>query len=166
MPVPEWVRLTPRLIRSLSRRGRDAANVRSPRHYLLIHLLLARGDGRCVGDLRPGVHMPHLMKTSAGLVILASVIATAKDGLAQQLTGPARSMLVESTMNSCERSKGAHAPTATVQAAVWTEYCRCYGNGVADRLSMNDLKADPATLVPIFKAAEKACVGPVLKSLK
>jgi hypothetical protein len=110
--------------------------------------------------------MRHLTKTLAGLVILASVIATAKDGLAQQLTGPAHSMLVENTMSSCERSKGAHAPTASVQASVWTEYCRCYGNGVADRLSMNDLKADPARLTPIFQAAEKACVGPVLKSLQ
>ena len=109
--------------------------------------------------------MRHLTKVSAALVILASLIATAKDGLAQQLSGPERSMLVESTMGSCERGKNARPATAAVQASVWTEYCRCYGNGVADRLSMNDLKTDPATLTPIFHAAEKACAGPVLKSL-
>jgi hypothetical protein len=109
--------------------------------------------------------MRQLTKTSAALVILASVIATAEDGVAQQLTGPAHSMLVESTKSSCERNKGAHAPTPAVQASVWTEFCRCYGNGVADRLSMNDLKADPASLTPILQAAEKACAGPVLKSL-
>jgi hypothetical protein len=112
--------------------------------------------------------MRHLRKTSAALVIVASVIATAKDCLAQQLTEPARSMLVESTMRSCERGKGAHAPTAAIQASVWTEYCRCFANGMADRLYMNDLKApsDMAKLTPISQAAEKACAGTVLKSFQ
>jgi hypothetical protein len=112
--------------------------------------------------------MRHLTKVSAALVILASVIATAKDGLAQQLSGPARSMLVESTMGSCERGKNARPSTAAVQASVWTEYCRCFANGVADRFSLDDLKApsDTARLTPISQAAEKACVGPALKSLQ
>ena len=109
--------------------------------------------------------MGRLTGTAVRLLILASVIATAKTGFAQQLTGAARSALIESTMNSCERGKGMQPATAAVPATAWTEYCRCFGNAVADRVTMNDVKAGPSGLVPIAQAAEKDCAGPLLKSL-
>jgi hypothetical protein len=87
------------------------------------------------------------------------------------LTGTARSSLVAGAINGCLREQ--QRDPLPLPANTISEYCRCYANGVADRLSIDELKAQQAmsrkeqdaAMLPVVQAAARACYAIMKKSL-
>ncbi len=85
------------------------------------------------------------------------------------LRGPKRSSFVETTRKSCLKEQDRNP--LPISAATAAEYCECYANSVADRVSPAHLKAQEAmsyeeqgeAIKPIIAAAAKSCVSIVIK---
>jgi hypothetical protein len=91
-------------------------------------------------------------------IICTAVLLAPNNGWTQYLTGTDRSSFVEGAINGCMRPKNTDPLTAAVPMDLFAEYCRCYANGVADRVSINDLKANNRAVTdPIGRDVTKVC---------
>src|SRR5262249_36284362 len=85
------------------------------------------------------------------------------------LTGEVRSQFVQSAVSSCIKSAPSNNELATLSPSVISQYCTCYANGLADRLSFNEVTStqnpDKAmeALEPKADEAIDACVKSILK---
>jgi predicted RecA/RadA family phage recombinase len=86
------------------------------------------------------------------------------------LKGAARSSFVAEATNACLREH-ARDPVPLPATSI-NQYCQCYANGVADRVSEGqmraqetmDAKEQAAAMRPIVQAAAKACITSAIKS--
>jgi hypothetical protein len=86
------------------------------------------------------------------------------------LTGVERSSFVEGATNNCLREQQRN-PLPLSPSAI-SQYCKCYANGVADRLSVNQIKAQEAmgpteqaaAMRPLIEAAARPCTTAALNS--
>jgi hypothetical protein len=81
------------------------------------------------------------------------------------LTGAARSTFVESALGGCLKKQNENPASKLVSPSVISQYCACYANGVADRISIHELKAMATTSTqmasmfqPKVEAAAKPCI--------
>jgi hypothetical protein len=86
------------------------------------------------------------------------------------LVGPARSSFVKGVADSCLREQ--NRKPLPISASSVAQYCKCYANGLADRLSVSQLNAQEkmgerergAAMKPIVESAAKPCVAAALNS--
>jgi hypothetical protein len=87
------------------------------------------------------------------------------------LTDSVRSDFIESSMSACIRGQTTAPENIGILVAILTQYCTCYSNGMADRLSNNELKSISdqkpeqaiAMMQPKIDAAAKPCTEAVFK---
>jgi hypothetical protein len=85
-------------------------------------------------------------------------VCAAPNSSAQYLTGVAREDFVKGTINGCTRDKDRADETRIVPNSLFAGYCRCYANGLADKIKILDMQSDnKAVTDPIVKAAAMAC---------
>ena len=119
------------------------------------------------GDLQASGTMAYFRTI---IIVIAFFAMTCGNGMAQDndsvgLTGTVRSSLIEEIVGGCLREQSRRQLAFT--AAAISQYCRCYANGVADRLSVNELKRQRAmslkeqdvAMEPIVQAAGRQCVS-------
>ena len=101
--------------------------------------------------------MTGLTKWIVGLAPCAMVFVSISEGRAQYLTGADRASFIAGAVNGCMRKYGTEG-TAKIPRPLFEQYCGCYANGVADRLSMSEIKAEnPAVVDPVIQAESKRC---------
>jgi hypothetical protein len=82
------------------------------------------------------------------------------------LEASARSKFVDSTAQACLQAQNSDPSSKAFSPVVIDQYCRCYANGMADRLSDDDLKglaamersARISKMQPIVEAASAPCL--------
>lgn len=88
------------------------------------------------------------------------------------LTGTGRTAFIETAMQTCIKKQSEAPENKGLAASVLTQYCTCFVNGVADRLTNNEVKAagtanDPkvglAIMQPKIDAASEICLEAVAK---
>jgi hypothetical protein len=100
-----------------------------------------------------------------GIKSMQGGVEPAQDNNAVGLTGTARTSFVEGTKNGCLKEQTRRqlpVPSATI-----SQYCVCYANAVADRLSIDELKRQEAMSIkeqdvamdPIVAAAGRQCAS-------
>jgi len=100
-------------------------------------------------------------KWLASFICCAIALSAIGDGQAQYLSGADRASFVAGAANSCMRGYGS-GDTSVIPRPLFEQYCRCYANGLADRASMDDLKANnPAVMRPIIKAEGTRCYNEI-----
>jgi len=88
------------------------------------------------------------------------------------LDASARTKFVDSTAQACLQAQNADPASKAFSPAVIDQYCHCYANGMADRLSDDDLKALAAMersasvskMQPIIEAASAPCLRALPKA--
>jgi hypothetical protein len=76
---------------------------------------------------------------------------------AQNLTGTDRQDFIAGAVNSCMRKYGLDG-TDLIPRALFEQYCRCYANGLADRLSAKELREEKPEIVrPVIQAEGPRC---------
>jgi hypothetical protein len=104
-----------------------------------------------------GKAMSGLTKWLAGSIGCAMALSAINDAWAQYLTGTDRASFVAGAANSCMHGYGSD-DTSVVPKPLFERYCRCYANGLADRVSWSDLKANnPSVMRPIIQAEGRRC---------
>jgi hypothetical protein len=98
---------------------------------------------------------------AVGFALLTYKFATlgANDGT-EGLTAGTRSAFVDTAIDTCVKQSDKNFSAETI-----AQYCRCYANGMADRVSINELKyihnmkqeQAQAALQPKIDAADNAC---------
>jgi hypothetical protein len=97
-------------------------------------------------------------KRVATSVVCAGMLFGASSTWAQYLTGADRESFVKATFNGCMRPKNTDPVTASVPVPIFEAMCRCYANGLADRLPARELMAENSTVMdPVIKELSKAC---------
>lgn len=95
-----------------------------------------------------------LVARSVGYIMALSAINVA---WAQYLTGTDRASFVAGSVHTCMGRYGT-GNTALIPKPLYEQYCGCYANGLADRVSANDLVAEnPAVVDPIIRAESRRC---------
>jgi hypothetical protein len=91
------------------------------------------------------------------LITIATLIAVLVSSHAQSqyLTGSERASFVAGHFGACVARYGKNKTSAAVKAMI-KDYCRCYSNGLADRMSVKDMESDDRA-VPIVREVLKAC---------
>jgi hypothetical protein len=86
------------------------------------------------------------------------------------LTGTVRSSFVESAIATCVKKQDEDPANKGISPSIISQYCNCYANGLADRVSNNELKSVAttptvmmATLQPKIEAAAKPCLDAIPK---
>jgi hypothetical protein len=103
-----------------------------------------------------------------GAVPLALVIALFVSRYSGELFGTgdtgidasARARFVESTAQACLQAQNSDPASKAFSPEVIDQYCRCYANGMADRLSDDDLKA----LATMERSARVSKVQPIVEA--
>jgi hypothetical protein len=103
-----------------------------------------------------------------GAVPLALVVALFVSRYSGELFGTgetavnavARSRFVESTAQACLQAQNSDPASKAFSPEVIDQYCRCYANGMADRLSDDDLKA----LATMERSARVSKVQPIVEA--
>jgi hypothetical protein len=105
-----------------------------------------------------GIVLPII---AVGFALLTYKFATlgANDGT-EGLTAGTRSAFVDTAIDTCVKQSDKNFSAETI-----AQYCRCYANGMADRVSINELKyihnmkqeQAQAALQPKIDAADNAC---------
>jgi hypothetical protein len=93
--------------------------------------------------------MPKFMKLVAVLVAFALATFAVKWFLDNDpgLVGTTRSSFVESAIRTCLKNQSENPDNKEIPPSTISQYCTCYANGMADRVSINELK--------LFSAMEK-----------
>jgi len=89
------------------------------------------------------------------------------------LTGTARSAFIEEAIRTCLKKQKGDPINKGILESILSQYCKCYANGMADRISINELKSlsavRPAEAVvamqPKIEAAAKPCQDAAAASL-
>ncbi|MBB4377060.1 hypothetical protein [Bradyrhizobium sp. SBR1B] len=82
----------------------------------------------------------------------------APNSVAQYLAGSAREDFVNGAINGCVRDKDSADERKVVPNSLFSGYCRCYPNGLADRIKIADMQSDnKAATDPIVKTVATAC---------
>lgn len=84
------------------------------------------------------------------------------------LTGTVRSSFVESAVDSCVATQSNDPASKGISLSLISQYCNCYANGLADRVSNNELKAvatagTPTILQAKMSAAAEPCLDAIAK---
>jgi hypothetical protein len=109
-----------------------------------------------------------------GAVPLALVVAFFVSRYSDELFGAAdtgiaisaRAKFVDSTAKACLQAQNSDPASKAFSPAIIDQYCHCYANGMADRLSDDDLKAlatmersaRAGKIQPIVEAASAPCL--------
>jgi hypothetical protein len=81
---------------------------------------------------------------------------------AQYLTGDEREKFVSSTFDGCMRPRNFDPVTGSVPEPIFAAICKCYANGLANRLTASEIKTDNHTVTdPVIKDVAKACYAAV-----
>jgi hypothetical protein len=116
-----------------------------------------------------------------GAVPLALVVAFFVSRYSDELFGTsdttgldtsARAKFVDSTAQACLQAQNSDPASKAFSPVVIDQYCHCYANGVADRLSDDDLKAlatmersaRASKMQPIVEAASAPCLQALPKA--
>ncbi len=99
--------------------------------------------------------MTSLAKWVVGLALCT--LTSINEGMAQYLTGVDRASFIAGTVNGCMRGYGTEG-TDQMPRPLFEQYCRCYADGLADRLSMKELRDEnPAIVKPVIQAEGRRC---------
>jgi xanthine dehydrogenase iron-sulfur cluster and FAD-binding subunit A len=94
----------------------------------------------------------------AGLIVGAVWLSATNESWAQYLTGKDRANFVTGVMDMCLRPDNPDPLTAEIPLALFNGYCRCYANGMANRISRRDIQSDNRALAdPIAQDVSKRC---------
>jgi hypothetical protein len=104
-----------------------------------------------------GMGESHLVITMAWpLYWLQNNTESSADSNTEYLSGSDRTDFVAGTVNSCVKQAEMKANVIPRPSA--EEYCKCYANGLADRLTMKELKeANSAVVDPVIQTEGKRC---------
>lgn len=76
---------------------------------------------------------------------------------AQHLTGTDRAAFVSSTAAGCMRRYGQDG-TDVIPKPLFERYCQCYANGLADKLTANEIRAEnPSVTRPVIQSEGRRC---------
>ena len=119
--------------------------------------------------------MEQCLRSIVGVLALVVFATVPRTGMADNgITGPSRNVFVESSFQTCfQEARGDPANKAT-DVAILAQYCVCYSNQMADRLSNDDLKeleaavatdskALEAKMQPLVKASAETCIAKLRK---
>lgn len=104
------------------------------------------------------------MSVSA-LSAFAIILSTADVGWAQYLSGSDRADFIKGVVNGCVVRKDMDPQMASVPLPLYTSYCSCYADRLADHAQMSDLKGgDPKVMNPAIAEAAKPCYDDMRKA--
>jgi hypothetical protein len=114
---------------------------------------------------RPLDDRPLFIVAFVGIKSMPDSVVTARHNDAAGLTGTARTSFVEGATNGCLKEQ-ARRPRP-FPSAIISQYCVCYANAVADRLSTDEVKRQEAmstkeqdmAMDPIVAAAGRQCAS-------
>jgi len=95
----------------------------------------------------------------ARLLAASMALSPFNNALAQYLTGADRAQFIAGAVNSCIAGYG-RGDTGVIPRPFFEQYCRCYANGVADRVPASDLEND-AVADPIARAESRRCYNAI-----
>ena len=103
-----------------------------------------------------------------GAVPLALVVALFASRYSGELFGPrdtgldasARAKFVDTTAQACLQAQNGDPASKAFSPEVIDQYCHCYANGMADRLTDDDLKA----LATMERSARASKVQPIVEA--
>jgi hypothetical protein len=98
------------------------------------------------------------MNTVRTYFVLASLalVLSCEASFAQYLTGSDRAEFVRGAANSCVRKRPAEMQV--IPNSLFAEYCRCYSNGLADRLTAAQIRAEnDAVTQPVIDGVVRIC---------
>ena len=105
-----------------------------------------------------------------GWLATALLVAQCDLGLAGGLTGTVRERFIAGVLGTCLGAQTKNL--AALPAAAVGEFCRCYANGLADRLTIEELKAQDAmsqdqqkaAMRPLVEAVGRPCLAAAQRS--
>ena len=119
--------------------------------------------------------MSRVSKSTAGHLAVVIFFTVTRAGWAEPgLTGPPRNTFVESSFQSCFREARADPANKAADVAILAQYCVCYSDQMADKLTNDDLKALDAAVAadstalkakmePSIKASAETCIAKLRK---
>jgi hypothetical protein len=101
----------------------------------------------------------------AAFVISAALALSVEYGSAQYLSGSDRADFIKGVVNGCIVRKDMDPQMASVPLPLYTSYCSCYADRLADRAQMSDLGGgDPKVMNPAIAEAAKPCYDDMRKA--
>jgi len=107
----------------------------------------------------------RMHRTAAALTALFVLAAcNQQGGSTPGLSGETRMSFVQASIGSCTQAAHSDPRNAQVSAAVITQYCTCYSNAMADKISPDEVAAmntnmDPAQIQALLQTRIDAAVA-------
>lgn len=90
--------------------------------------------------------MTGLAKWLIGTTMIGTVLSNAGDARTQYLTGEDRNSFVAGVLRTCIGGYGTGS-TSKIPKPLFEQYCRCYANGLADRIPVRELKNENDAII-------------------
>jgi hypothetical protein len=91
------------------------------------------------------------------VAVLALAFVGVTEAKAQHLVGKDRADFIAGVLKTCNSDQSKNASLSGIPASVIDQLCRCYASGLADRLTVDQLRASDAVVDPIVKSTMGSC---------